>query len=121
MKIKTSFDIVLPEDGASFPKNIVSPEFEWEAGDNNVWLIRIDLPDGSTLKISSKNNYWVPEADVWEKIKSSSENKYFKFTVFGHDGEVLSRSERFHFRISPYDIDRYIIYRLAPLSYGFYK
>ncbi|MCJ7773339.1 MAG: DPP IV N-terminal domain-containing protein, partial [Desulfobacterales bacterium] len=111
--ITTSFNIVLPEDGASFPKNISSPEFEWEAGDNSVWLIKIDLPDGNTLKIGSKENSWVPEADVWEKIISSSENKYCQLTVFGHDGKVLSKSEEIRFRISPNEIDRFVIYRLA--------
>lgn len=111
--INTSFDIVLPEDGASFPKNIASPEFEWEAGDNTVWLIKIDLPDGNTIKANSKENSWTPDADVWKKIVASSEKKYCEFTVFGHNGKVLSKSHKSRFRISPNEIDRFVIYRLA--------
>ena len=83
--IEPSFNITLQKNGASFPRNIAPPEFEWEAGDNNTWLIRIDLSDGSTLSKLAKENRWVPESDVWEKIKKSSENKYTTLTVFGHN------------------------------------
>lgn len=119
--ITASFDIVLPEDGASIPKNMASPEFEWEAGDNTVWLIEIDLPDGDTIKANSKNNSWVPESDIWEKIVSSSENKYFEINIFGHNGKVLSKSKPFRFRISSHEMDRFVIYRLAHYPIDFAK
>jgi len=111
--IQTSFNIVLPEDGASIPKNMSPPEFEWNTKDNMVWLVQIDLPDGGIIKANSKMNSWTPDAEVWREIISSSENKTFKLTVFGHNGKALSKSEPFHFRISPHEIDRFVVYRLA--------
>jgi len=118
-KIEPSFNITLPENDASFPRNIASPEIEWEAGDNNTWLIRIDFSDGSTLSMVAKKNRWVPESDVWEKIKKSSENKYATLTVFGHNGAAFSKSDQIRFRISPYELDQYVIYRVAHYPFDF--
>lgn len=118
-EIEPSFNITLPENGASFPKNMAAPEFEWEARDNNIWLIRIDLSDGSTLAKLAKENRWVPESDVWENIKKSSENKHTTLTVFGHNGTAFSKSEQIRFRISPYEVDQYVIYRVAHYPFDF--
>jgi len=120
-EITASFNITLPENGASFPRNIAPPEFEWDAADNNNWLIRIDLQDGSSLSRSTKENHWVPKSDLWEKIKLSSENTYVTLTVYGYNGETFSRSEPIRFRISSYELDPYIIYRIAHYPLNFVK
>jgi len=110
---KKSFSITLPEDGASFPKNFAPPEFEWESNGNDIWLIKIELPDGKKLNILTKQNYWQLSFGIWNQIKKISEDKYSTFIVYGCNGKRCSKSKQINFRISPHKIDQFVIYRIA--------
>lgn len=112
--------IVRPYNNASFPKNIAPPEFCWEDRVDNIWLIKIFLPQHpSPLFIITDKKCWSPSFETWEKIKNSSLGKYITLEVRGcvmkngkRQDEIIYKDE-VKFKISEYPADNIIVYRLV--------
>ncbi len=113
--------IIRPYNRASFPINIAPPEIIWDDNIDNAWLIRITIPghEDSPIIVVTERKSWRPPKELWEKIKKWGKGKYSLLEIRGclqKDGKRLSEFvyvDRIKFRISPYPLDRIIVYRLV--------
>lgn len=108
-----SFSIILPENKASYPKNLAPPEFEWDKKSNVIWFVEIELQEGKKISIVTKTNIWRPSYELWNAIRKNSIGRYNKITIYGFDGKKITKSSPVLFRISKYSIDKYLVYRLV--------
>ncbi len=117
--------LLRPYDGASFPRNIAPPLFQWQDTENDLWRLSI-RPAGQNepLHVITRRTSWRPDARTWEAIKSAKTGEWIDLEVrglkrtSGGDAEVWMDSSRF--RVSTYPADRLIVYRMVtPLFHGY--
>ena len=82
------------------PPDMASPVFVWEdAAQSSAWLITLQKDEKIILRALLNTQWWIPEEDVWERVKTSVGPGSFELIIEGVGGwtgrEVLSRNSIF--------------------------
>ncbi|MCP4727987.1 MAG: hypothetical protein GY863_23305, partial [bacterium] len=117
--------IKYPFDGSVFPREIISPEILWEDGgsDADSWRIIVGFEDGSEEIVQEvASTAWIPERDLWERIKENSLEKAATITVesfvkFAGISRTLS-SQSVTFSTSSDSVGAPIFFRDVPLPFN---
>jgi hypothetical protein len=78
------------------PPDMASPVFVWEdTSQSSVWLITLQKDETIILRALLNSPWWIPEEDIWERVKASAGPGSFELIIEGAGGwtgrEVLSR------------------------------
>lgn len=121
----SGISIDYPKEGTIFPPEIPAPLVLWSDSLRNSgkWHIRISTKDGKELcNEMADSAKWRPNADLWQKIKTTSVNDPVYITIIGeHSGFLGSKysSGRASFTISKDSVGAPIFYRAVPLPFGY--
>lgn len=92
--------ITEPLSNAILPLDMASPVFVWEdPAQSSAWLITLQKDEKTISRVLLNTQWWIPEEDVWESLKTIAGPGSFELIIEGVGGwtgrEVLSRSSRF--------------------------
>ncbi|MCP4726642.1 MAG: hypothetical protein GY863_16475, partial [bacterium] len=117
--------IKYPFDGSVFPREIISPEIMWEDKDSDAdsWRIIIGFEDDQEDIVNEVDSTaWIPDRDLWERIKENSLEKKATITVeslvkFAGISRTLS-SQSVTFSTSTDSVGAPIFFRDVPLPFN---
>ena len=98
-----------PLPGTLLPPEISSIAFSWEDPEQSTsWLLTISNNKETLIQAVLERPWWVPEKDLWQRLKTLSENTELRVWVRGIGGwsgrEILSESSTsFSFAEDPFN------------------
>ncbi|MCP4726372.1 MAG: tetratricopeptide repeat protein [bacterium] len=118
--------IKYPFDGSVFPREIISPEILWEdrGSDADSWRIIVGFEDDQEEIVNEVDTtIWIPDRDIWDRIKENSLEKTATITVesfvkFAGISRTLS-SQSVAFSTSSDSVGAPIFFRDVPIPFGF--
>ena len=108
-------NINFPKDNTIYPRNFKSPIFKW-AQEKNItsWLLRFSIQNNpEQFFFLAKNHNWLPDREMWEKIKTLAVNKKIHLIVLAYndiDKNIISKGT-VSFTVSSHSISAPIILR----------
>jgi hypothetical protein len=88
--------ITEPMSNTILPLDLASPVFVWEdAAQRSAWLITLQKDEEIILRALLNTQWWIPEENIWERVKASAGPGSFELIIEGIGGwtgrDVLSR------------------------------
>jgi len=88
--------ITEPLPDTILPPDMASPVFVWEdTAQSSAWLVTLQKDEKIILRGVMNTQWWIPEKDIWDRVKASAGPGSFELIIEGIGGwtgrEVLSR------------------------------
>ena len=113
--------IIEPLPNTVFPIDLASPVFSWEdEADNSAWLITIKDKNDILLKALLSTQWWIPDADTWNRLKKKAGYNTLEIIITGIGGwtgrEIISQHSIF-LNFSKDKINAKLMFMRKPLPF----
>ena len=122
-----ALDIIVPFDGAVFPKDMASPEISWNDGSptSTQWLVVLSAAgkDGMAFCVTDRTR-WTPPQQVWEWLKKRSASAPIIVSIYGTSpgaDQLVHSQASIQITISPDEVGAPLFFQHMPLPFRFAK
>lgn len=98
---RTAIKMLEPADGALIPSDAASPMLRWEDPAAPAWLVTLSVDGRPVCRGLVDRSSWVPDPELWARIKSGAGGKPVEVAVEGVAYGLLVSAGRTSFAVSP--------------------